>query len=589
METVSSVKTKSRSEHALAPQPEKTRDVVKENPGQNPLHILESIKEHLTAYERCEIEGYKRVYYSGLAAKKITPPGEGNVYNFGYDDDKGSYKLVLHDHIAYRYEILRVLGKGSFGQVVKAFDHKRNVYVALKVVRNEPRFHRQVREEVRILDFLRKLDRHDCYNVVHMLDAFFFRSHPIIIFDLHSLNLFELIKKNRFQGLPSSLVRKFGRSILHCLDLLYRHKIIHCDLKPENVLLREPGRTGIKVIDFGSSCYEGHTVYTYIQSRFYRAPEIILGLKYGMPIDIWSFGCILAELYTGMPLLQGETEGDQLALMMELLGQPPGDLLQNAKRKRYFFTDDLLPRYCQIKTGLDGKRILLGNISKRGRPRGPPGSKDLRKALKCEDDDFLDLICRCLQWKDEDRITPTEALKHPWMRTTAVVHPAIRESTTKEKASTKPSSAQQQGSQESEGSEKRPHEPTKSEQRAHDWAGPLRPVNEGSVKSTTGSLKAYMKEKLERRGEQQSSGKMMLGESLVGLAKHRRTQTVPARPQENFSEFKLDPDEMIRIARVLEERNVLPQKRSEQKVSVVVPTLIFTSFEADKEHCDLLR
>jgi len=101
------------------------------------------------------------------------------------------------------------------------------------------------------------------------------------------------------------------------------------------------GRSSIKVIDFGSSCFETERIYTYIQSRFYRAPEVILGSKYGMPIDMWSFGecpgnvcpkripltspnpsgCILAELYTGYPLLPGEDEGDQFSVMVELLGE----------------------------------------------------------------------------------------------------------------------------------------------------------------------------------------------------------------------------------------------------------------------------
>lgn len=76
-------------------------------------------------------------------------------------------------------------------------------------------------------------------------------------------------------------------------------QIIHCDLKPENILLAQPNRSAIKVIDFGSSCFQDKRMYTYIQSRFYRAPEVILGLPYGPPIDMWSTGCILVELYTG--------------------------------------------------------------------------------------------------------------------------------------------------------------------------------------------------------------------------------------------------------------------------------------------------
>merc|ERR1711962_754927 len=186
-------------------------------------------------------------------------------------------------------------------------------------IRNEKRFHRQAAEEVRILEHLRKQDKDNSFNIIHMLEHFQFRNHMCITFELLSINLYELIKKNEFQGFSLQLVRKFAHSILQCLESLHRNRIIHCDLKPENILLKQQGRSGIKVIDFGSSCYEHQRIYTYIQSRFYRAPEVILGARYGMPIDMWSLGCILAELLTGYPLLPGEDEGDQLSCIIELL------------------------------------------------------------------------------------------------------------------------------------------------------------------------------------------------------------------------------------------------------------------------------
>lgn len=72
----------------------------------------------------------------------------------------------------------------------------------------------------------------------------------------------------------------------------------------------------MKIIDFGGGCFDGEQIYNYIQSRYYRAPEIVLGIKYGMPIDMWSFGCVIMELFTGHPLFPGESETDQLGLFI---------------------------------------------------------------------------------------------------------------------------------------------------------------------------------------------------------------------------------------------------------------------------------
>lgn len=211
-----------------------------------PDQVVKLYFNKLTPYEVHEIFSYQEIYFIGANATKR--PGLSDLpFNCGYDNEQGSYIHVPHDHVAYRYEVLKVIGKGSFGQVVKAYDHKFHEHVALKIVRNEKRFHRQAQEEIRILDHLRKQDKDNTMNIIHMYNSFTFRSHMCITFELLSINMYELIRRSKFQGFSLTLVRKFSHSLLQCLNALYRNKIIHCDMKPENVLLKQQGRSGIKV------------------------------------------------------------------------------------------------------------------------------------------------------------------------------------------------------------------------------------------------------------------------------------------------------------------------------------------------------
>lgn len=364
-----------------------------------PNEAMMYYRDKLTVFEEAEILDYQEVWFLGPEAKKVEGV-QGASQNNGYDDENGSYIKVIHDHLAYRYEILEVIGKGSFGQVVKAFDHKLGEMIAIKIIRNKKRFHHQALIEVKILDALRRKDRDNSHNVVHMREYFYYRNHLCITFELLGMNLYELIKKNNFQGFSVALIRRFAFSLLQCLRMLHKERIIHCDLKPENILLRQKGQSTIKVIDFGSSCYEHQRVYTYIQSRFYRSPEVILGLPYGLPIDMWSFGCILAELYTGYPLFPGENEVEQLACIMEIFGLPPPHIIEEAQRRRLFFDSRGNPR------------CITNSKGKKRRPN----TKDLGYAVKTGDPQFLDFIKRCLEWDPSQRLTPDQALQHAFIQ-----------------------------------------------------------------------------------------------------------------------------------------------------------------------------
>ncbi|KAI0472953.1 hypothetical protein GGR56DRAFT_652549 [Xylariaceae sp. FL0804] len=368
----------------------------------------------LNIYERGEIVDYSDIYFCGTQnANKVVGDMNTSQPNFGYDDERGDYTIIVGDHLSYRYEIVDVLGKGSFGQVVRCIDHKTGVLVAVKIIRNKKRFHQQALVEVNILQKLREWDPKNKHSMVNFTQSFYFRGHLCISTELLDMNLYEFIKANSFRGFSIKLIRRFTKQMLSSLCLLKQHKVIHCDLKPENILLRHPMHSEIKTIDFGSSCFENEKVYTYIQSRFYRSPEVILGMSYGLPIDMWSLGCILAELYTGVPIFPGENEQEQLACIMEVFGPPEKHLIEKSTRKKLFFDSMGKPRL---------------TVSSKGRRRRP-SSKTLQQALKCDDEAFLDFLTRCLRWDPDRRLKPEEAVRHEFIsgQKTSVPVPRARD------------------------------------------------------------------------------------------------------------------------------------------------------------------
>eukprot|EP00388_Colpodella_angusta_P021721 GDKJ01055246.1.p1 GENE.GDKJ01055246.1~~GDKJ01055246.1.p1 ORF type:complete len:439 (-),score=-11.26 GDKJ01055246.1:86-1321(-) len=363
-----------------------------------PAKALELYDSRLTKYERREILDYDEVFFVGSEAPKIQAPVTDGS-NFGYDDDKGDYIIVNGDHIAYRYEVVGGLGKGSFGQVLQVKDHKKGTVAALKLIRNKKRFHQQAMIEIKILDHLRCRDPEERSCTVRMLNYFKFRSHTVITFDMHSINLYELTKLNGYQPFAPALIKRFTAQLLVSLAFMWQEQIVHCDIKPENVLLRYENKTSLKLIDFGSSCFENERIYTYIQSRFYRAPEIILGIPYGKKIDMWSLGCVICEMQMGFPIFPGESEVEQIQCIMELLGVPPARMVDKAPRKNDFFEANGTPK-------------IVPNTRNKVRK---PGTKELAKVLRSEDDSFVDFVKQFLQWDPTERVTPQEAMHHPWI------------------------------------------------------------------------------------------------------------------------------------------------------------------------------
>ncbi|KAG6002119.1 hypothetical protein E4U21_003445 [Claviceps maximensis] len=324
------------------------------NPEGGFISPLQALTSHLPATYRICNPNFK--YETSRNPRRVlTKPSKG-VKNDGYDNDDSDYILYVNDILGSeeaghknRYLILDVLGQGTFGQVVKCQNLKTQEVVAVKVIKNRTAYFNQSMMEVSVLDlhgneltyhFVQlntKLDKNDDHHLLRLKDTFIHRQHLCLVFELLSVNLYELIKQNQFRGLSTTLVRVFAQQLLNGLALLNKARLIHCDLKPENILLKNLESPIIKIIDFGSACDERQTVYTYIQSRFYRSPEVLLGLPYSSAIDMWSLGCIVVELFLGLPLFPGSSEYNQVSRIVEMLGNPPNWMIEMGKQAGAFF------------------------------------------------------------------------------------------------------------------------------------------------------------------------------------------------------------------------------------------------------------
>ncbi|CAK61054.1 unnamed protein product (macronuclear) [Paramecium tetraurelia] len=360
---------------------------------QTSLVVLEYYKSQLTDFEQNEIKDIDTIYY--LRPETITLRQVTQQYNNGFDTKDGDYIFRQYDHIMYRYEMLEKLGHGSFGQVFKVIDHKQNQNAAIKIIKNDKKLQDQAIIEIDILKVVNQADSSCC--LVKMLNHFIFRNHVCIVFELLSCTLYEFIACNDFQGLELDLIRRFAVQILQALMYLSECNIIHCDLKPENILLKDLLKSGIKIIDFGSSCFINSKLYTYVQSRFYRAPEIILGIPYTTAIDMWSFGCIVAELFLGNSLFQSKNEKQLLFLQVAILGKPTSQFLDYCPKIHKFFNAnyDLLAQFKESDLIISPKPL-----------------KELLQACPLT---FYDFISKCLSWDPKLRMKPFEALIHPWI------------------------------------------------------------------------------------------------------------------------------------------------------------------------------
>ena len=312
-----------------------------------------------------------------------------------------SRAILSNGHIINNiFKIEEKLGCGTYGDCYKSHNIYTKEKLALKFIKNEAKYRRQADMEIRILHTLKLADPDLISNFVVYQYNFMYESHIVLVFELLGKNLFELIKDNKYEGFSNHDTKEACKQILNCLVLLNELDIIHADLKPENIV-KDPRTNTFKVIDFGSSFFQEKRCRYPIQSLYYRATEVIIGMSPTTLIDMWSLGCILYELDTGLPLFYSNNERDIIMMQTAIVGSPTKDMLVASHKhiKKYYYINDIF----KFKHDTHGREHPIKSVL-------------LKDKCVSKDPVFIEFIMMCLNIDPTKRMTPSQALCHPWIK-----------------------------------------------------------------------------------------------------------------------------------------------------------------------------
>ncbi|KAG8864921.1 dual specificity protein kinase kns1 [Tulasnella sp. 330] len=363
-----------------------------------------------------------------------------------YDDKDGYYIINANDVIGNppRYRIIRLLGQGTFGKVVEAWDCINRTRVAVKIIRAIPKYRDASKIEIRVLRTLKLRDPTNLNKCIHLEEWFDYRNHICIVTELLGLCIYDFLRENEFQPFPRRHIQDFAKQLLQGVAFLHELNLIHTDLKPENILLVDnstrivsvpppPGSrskqqkqkkllntTEVRLIDFGSATFDDEYHPTVVSTRHYRAPEIILGLGWSFPCDAFSIGCILVEFYTGGALFQTHDNLEHLAMMEAAMGKVPSALARRAVRtKAEFFK---VPANGNAAPTLDYPKPKISRQSRK-EVKAIKSLEEIIKPIDITNMRFLDLVKKLLMWEPTERITVRDALSHPYFDLTIALEP----------------------------------------------------------------------------------------------------------------------------------------------------------------------
>ncbi|KAK0620956.1 kinase-like domain-containing protein [Immersiella caudata] len=365
------------------------------------------------------------------APSKVVPAHDGVVPlavaggggNVDGDDKDGYYKIRPGEILDGRYQLSTALGRGMFSGVARATNLTTKETVAIKIMRNNDALRKGGYTEIAILQKLNAADPENKKHLIKFERSFEDKGHLCMVFENLSLNLREVLKKfGNNVGINLNATRAYAYQIFLALGHMRKCSIIHADLKPDNILVNE-ARNLLKICDLGTAIDRSDAatasteITPYLVSRFYRAPEIILGLPYDYAVDMWSIGCTLYELYTGKILFTGDSNNQMLKNIMEIRGKLSQKLYRRGQLAGLHFDEQgnfLSVERDKVYGKTTVRTLAVVKPTRDLRTRLLAASSDLSDAETRELNHFVDLLERCLTLNPDKRLTPSEALRHPF-------------------------------------------------------------------------------------------------------------------------------------------------------------------------------
>jgi len=348
------------------------------------------------------------------------------------DDEEGHLIYKPGDTLQGRYKIISELGEGTFGKVVKCEDLYKGRMIAIKIIKNVKKYREAAKLEINVLNKLAKYDPKGANLCVLMYDCFDYHGHQCIAFELLGQSVFDFLKDNNYNPYPVEQVRQVAYELCLSVSFLHSHRLTHTDLKPENVLFydsdyvkdypassrRKEGddresrpkkvrilkNPEIRLIDFGSTTFDHEHHSSIVQTRHYRAPEVILELGWDQSCDVWSVGCIIFELAMGFMLFDTHSSVEHLAMMERVLGPLPVKMVERSKLK--YFSKGKLKWDEDSSAGRHVRRKVKPLA--RYIPREERGNVDW--------EEMFDLIGLMLRYDPTRRLALSECMEHPFLK-----------------------------------------------------------------------------------------------------------------------------------------------------------------------------